>query len=600
MMLRNLLRCGALAGALGLGACDLTVTNENSPETVRVLASPADVESLLGTEFLRWHTAMHGSTANFWGMAAVQSFEGFSSLSNNCLGQRVGIPRASNNNNPGNGCNGEQSRVWNIENEVQRITTTILNKFQDTTFTLGAPALPITTLRNNRAKAFAHFVRGLAVGYLALFYDSAAVVTPEMGPFDGGVLVSYKVAMDSALANLQQAIDYANLGGTGPASDGFPLPGSWIPSPTSWTVANFIQLVRTFRARLRANVARYPDVATCTLAGGTNCSEEITRDAVDWTAVIADAQAGLPSDLILTTNSTNGPFNSWIDQFMSFTTWHQMTPFVIGMADGADGAYQAWLELPLNSRGNTPEIFFMNTPDTRFPQGVTRATQQADFATTSCTSAGTICKRYYRNRPEGEDLKSGPSWGYSQYDHVRFFPWSRNGSASGVTARNGPFPFFTKVELNLLEAEGQYRKGLFAAAGALVNISRTRVGTATVPGGGLPAITVFDATTPVPGGAACVPKVPVGPPTFTTVACGTLWEALKYEKRIETQYTHFAAWFLDGRGWGDLPEGTGLDWAVPYQDLQARNKPGEIHAIYSTGGSGSSNSHVAARGTYGW
>jgi hypothetical protein len=580
-MLRSLIRCGALAGALGLGACDLVVTNPNNPETKRVLASPADVESLLGTEFLRWHIAMHGSTGNQWGMAAVQAFEGFSSLSNNCLGQRVGIPRASNNNNPGNGCNGEQSRVFNIENEVQRITTTILNKFKDTTFTLGAPALPITTLRNNRAKAFAHFVRGLAVGYLALFYDSAAVVTPELGPFDGGELVSYQVAMDSALANLQTAIDYANLGGTGPASDGFPLPGTWVPSPTSWTVANFIQLVRTFRARLRANVARTPE----------------ERAAVNWDAVIADAQAGLPGDLILTTNSTNGPFNSWVDQFMSFTTWHQMTPFVIGMADGSDGAYQAWLELPLNNRGNTPEVFFMNTPDTRFPQGVTRTLQQADLTLSNCNTGGSVCKRYYINRPTGDDLKSGPSWGYSQYDHVRFYPWRQAGSVSGTTARNGPFPFFTKAEKDMLEAEGQYRKGNFALAGALVNITRTRVGTAAQPGGGLPAITIFDATTPVPGGAACVPKIPVGPPDYTNVACGNLWEAIKYEKRIETQYTHFAAWFLDMRGWGDLPEGTGTDWPVPYQDLQAR---GPEHLIYSTGGSGSGNTHVAARGTYGW
>ena len=34
-----------------------------------------------------------------------------------------------------------------------------------------------------------------------------------------------------------------------------------------------------------------------------------------------------------------------------------------------------------------------------------------------------------------------------------------------------------------------------------------------------------------------------------------MMEAMKYEKRIEEAYTHFAAWYLDERGWGDLPQG---------------------------------------------
>jgi len=90
-----------------------------------------------------------------------------------------------------------------------------------------------------------------------------------------------------------------------------------------------------------------------------------------------------------------------------------------------------------------------------------------------------------------------------------------------------------------------------------------------------------------------VPKVPVGP-SFTTIACGNMLEAMKWEKRIETAYTHYMAWFLDMRGWGDLPEGTPYDWAAPYQDLQARQRTGS--GIYSVGGT----YHVAAKGTYGW
>ena len=100
---------------------------------------------------------------------------------------------------------------------------------------------------------------------------------------------------------------------------------------------------------------------------------------------------------------------------------------------------------------------------------------------------------------------------------------------------------------------------------------------------------------PVPGGNACVPKVPVGP-NFNTLGCGNMFEALKWEKRNETAYTGFIQWFMDGRGWGDLPEGTPLEWAPPYQDLQARGKTGT--QIYSVGGG--TLPFSAAKGTYGY
>jgi hypothetical protein len=170
---------------------------------------------------------------------------------------------------------------------------------------------------------------------------------------------------------------------------------------------------------------------------------------------------------------------------------------------------------------------------------------------------------------------------------VRFFSWRTTGDG---TAQNGNTPFFTKAEIDFLQAEGLYRKGQLAAAGAIVNASRTK--------NGLPAITTFDETSLVPGGNACVPKVPKGP-SFNTVGCGTLWDALKYEKRIETAYTHYAPWFLDGRGWGELPKDTPLFWAVPFQDLQARGY--KTADIYGAGpGPGNAPNSAASTSVYGW
>ncbi len=70
-------------------------------------------------------------------------------------------------------------------------------------------------------------------------------------------------------------------------------------------------------------------------------------------------------------------------------------------------------------------------------------------------------------------------------------------------------------------------------------------------------------------------------------------EALKWEKRMETAFTHFGAWFFDSRGWGDLPEGTALQYPVPYQELDVRGVP-----LYNLGGVGGPSS--APRGNYGY
>jgi hypothetical protein len=113
-------------------------------------------------------------------------------------------------------------------------------------------------------------------------------------------------------------------------------------------------------------------------------------------------------------------------------------------------------------------------------------------------------------------------------------------------------------------------------------------------GGGLPAVTgTADGGLT---GATCIPKRPVSAGTGGggTLTCGDLMEALKWEKRIETAYTHFAGWFLDHRGWGDLAEGTPLQLATPYQDLMARSKPLYSMGLNTTGGS------AAAVSTYGW
>lgn len=558
-MMRYLLRCAALTAALALVACDehLDVDNPNDPDAGRALATPGDAENLMAGYYKRWHDGLYRGLGNVEGIANIMSFQNYSDLANNCQNQRFPMSGAINNNQIGNTCGGEQFRVYQVSSEVNRVASTLLTQME-AGLTLGSPG------RDARFKAMGEFLRGVSLGYLSLFYDSAAVVSVGMNAEDPGTLSAHTAVFDSALVALQNAIDHTGTSGF------TSLDAAWIPAPSSMTAADFARLIRSYRARLRANVARTP----------------AERAAVNWDAVIADVEAGITANHINITSTTTGPFRSWVDQYHTFGLWHQMPPWIIGMGD-VSGSYAAWIATPVSGRGAGNTAFFMVTPDLRFPQGTSRGAQQADFPIASCEGPGETCKRYFANRI-GNDQFNSIGWGWSNYDFVRFYSWATSGSSG--SAANGDMIFMTKAEMDMLAAEGHIRKGNYAAAAALINKTR-------VPNG-LPAITAFDGTSPVPGGDQCVPKVPVGP-SFNTIACGNIMEAMKWEKRIETAYTHFAAWYLDHRGWGDLAEGTPLFWAVPFQDLQARGFPPS--AIYSAGdGVGTAPNSAAARGTYGW
>jgi hypothetical protein len=67
---------------------------------------------------------------------------------------------------------------------------------------------------------------------------------------------------------------------------------------------------------------------------------------------------------------------------------------------------------------------------------------------------------------------------------------------------------------------------------------------------------------------------------------------MKWEYRMESAYTGYGNWYFPSRGWGDLPEGTPVQWPVPYNEMDAR-----FQAFYPMGGVGSPTG--AAAGNYG-
>ncbi len=569
--------CGVLL--TGLGACKgpLDVQNQNQSDVDRTLATPADLETFIGTTYLIAHQAtLGGSNDGLQTQMQTMGFENVSGLANFAMGPRGAIPRPPITNTPNaTGDAGNQFDFYR-GNRAARMATMGLAA-------LKIPRLGTTALgsvgRDRRARAFAHFSLGVALGNLALAYDSASVLT-DLDDFKAAIPFSgYRVVMTEALKHLDSAI--AIVKGDSAANANFPLPtgtAPWLSLPSGVIPDTnfFFRLVRSYRARFRADVARTPAERADTSAGGI----------VNWAQVIADANLGITADFSINMTATFG--NSGWDVVwpaQAFATgsasWHQMSQFILGMAD-TSGAYSSWLGTTRLSRVPFPVV----TRDNRFPGSATACNIVAPVpdacrtALTTVGAAGNFTGRpYWRNRPSGEDQPVDP-FGMSMYDYRRsrgFFDANRSGS----------YPVMTATEIRLLAAEGYYRTGNYTEMINRINVSRGAANLQAIPN------TITDTLTPVPGGVVgCIPKVPDSAQNFRAAHCGNVWDALKYEYRLETAYAGYGMWFFAGRGWGDIPEGTALNWPVPWEELFVRSM-----SIYGTGGLGGFES--AGRGSYG-
>lgn len=543
--------CVAVLSGVALVGCrdnPLAVRNQNNPDVARVYGTPRDVETILSKLYQQMWNAQHGAIG-IGAQTMVMSLESHSALANFGMGARAAIPRGTISNSLGNSNQTENFRDFDVLTRNARSAANALaalNRFIAAGTGTGSPA------RDARARSFGFFNLGYGLGNLALIYDSSAIITPDVPSDAVPPLSDSRAVMAAALMMLDSALAIASSPDATNGANGWPIPLAWVSGSADVPLARWQQILRSYKARFRAGLARTP----------------AERAAVDWNAVVNDAVAGIQADFIVNANTTNGWSATWQQQLAVDATWSQITPMILGMADTA-GAYDAWLATPLTQR----TAFLIRTPDLRFPSGETRPAQQAVTGSSRAgTPVGSIL--YFRNRPAGEDSPAEP-WGNSYYDNWRFWSVRQLGG-------NGPIQAFSLAENAMLAAEGYIRTNRVGLAVPLINTYRTRAGLPAIP-------PTTDANTPVPGGNACVPRVPQ-PPNYTTTACGTVYEAMKWEKRIETSFTGYAQWFIDSRGWNDLPENTVVEWPVPWQELYARVNLN----LYTT------DRIRAARGTYGF
>lgn len=537
----------AVFGALllfGAAACaDLDVTNPNEADRGKAIRTPLDVQSLVSGSFAQWYSSNHHASNTPSMLLSAQAFQHSSSAANFGMLAYPALPRFAAQNtvthqdyvNIANSWSGHYRALAAIADGLRAINS-------DTVVRAG-----LGTENVRRVRAFGKFVQGLSHASIAVLYDRGYVVDETVTTIDEngqavllGEPISSQALMTQAIAYLDQAIAQAN-------GQSWTIPAAWMSVDVP--AATLVRLANSFKAQFRA----------------ANARTAAQRQAVNWAQVITDINAGLTSTFNI--NQTY-IYNNWLGGqyntlYINAPTFTSMNYMIHGMADQS-GHYQNWLARTIperhpNAAGTPPnglDPFIVVTPDNRFPQGATFTQQNANPG------------RYFFYL--GSSLWSQPgrgTWRWSYYAPVQ------TGAAYPVASA----PLISKPEMDLLKAEAHYRLGQLPEAAAIVNTYRTAAG--------LNATAATEAGT----NTSCVPKLPNG-------TCGNFFEMLKWEKRLETflMGPYMAGWYFDSRGWGDLYEGTQLEFPIPEQEYVILG----LGEPYTFGGPGGQSS--APESNYHW
>lgn len=375
-----------------------------------------------------------------------------------------------------------------------------------------------------RSVAVAKFVQGISHGSLGIIFDQAFIVDEHLA-LDTITTPTFHPYKAVVAASVAQLDEAAAVA----SANSFVLPSSsWLYQ--DMTSAELARLANSFSARIM-------------VAGARNRAE---RDALDWNEVIRRIDAGVRTDFA-PLGQPDVLWDDWKRLLARLRTvgrpsdYGRPSYWTLGPADSTNG-FKDWAAKPVSQR--TP--FQMRTRDRRI-QGPAGPTDPGKYFV------------YNRN-----DIFAAARGTY-RYSHYAFTRWG-----TGTSWETGPLATLTVTEMDLLKAEALIRVGRAAEAVPLINKTR-------VANGQLPPVTVEGP----PNEAGCVPRKLNGD-------CGSLWDALRYERRIETYGINGLLAYTDARGWQTMPENSIIHFPVPGSELETLRKPN-----YTFGGPGGEGSAPA-------
>jgi hypothetical protein len=399
-----------------------------------------------------------------------------------------------------------------------------ISSVNDALIAIDSGLVVVDAQRTSRTRAVGKFMQGISHEYLAFYFDSAVVVDEKLA-LDTITKPNFVGYQDVSKAAIAQLDSAIVIANRGPD---FTLPvDSWLFQ--AMTRAQFVRLANSFAAKALAQTPR----------------TRAERAAVDWNEVIRRVDAGIQTDFAPVAQ----PDILWDDWKRLVARVRTGPPsdygrpsyWVLGPADSTQG-FVTWAATPVANR----MPFQIRTKDRRI-QAATGPTAAGTYVGYNASNIFAVSRGTYRF-----------SWYY----------YKRNGT--GTTWQSGAQPAVTVTEMNLLKAEALIRLNRASEAVPLINLTR-------VAQGQLPPVTVDGP----PDEAGCVPRKLSG-------ACGSLWDALRYEKRIEGLGVDGVTAFLDARGWQTLPENTLIQLPIPGRELGVLQR-----TLYSYGGPGGQGSAPA-------
>ncbi|MDO8500881.1 MAG: hypothetical protein Q7S20_03470 [Gemmatimonadaceae bacterium] len=333
--------------------------------------------------------------------------------------------------------------------------------------------------------------------------------------YDKAFIVDEKLALDTITTPqfhpypdvIKASISQLDAAITIAKTSNFTLPvNSWLFQAMSRD--EFVKLANSFAARF---IAYSPRTRT-------------ERTAVDWAEVLKRVDAGITTDFAPVAQ-VDILWDDWKRLIARVRTgppsdFGRPSYWLLGPADSTNG-FVNWVNTPLTSR----VAFQIRTKDRRI--------QGAGGPTTPGKYVGYSAFNIF--------AASRGTWRYSHYYYLRF--------GTGTSWQTGPQPALTVAEMDLLKAEALIRLNRAAEAVALINKTR-------VANGQLPPVTIAGP----PDEPGCVPRKLNG-------QCGSLWDALRYEKGVEMVGVDALVRFFDSRGWQMLPEAAFTQMPVPGREL---------------------------------